>query len=37
MSGIVYCPKCGHHVNIQSGEAVGYCPICDEEVIFLCW
>lgn len=21
-----YCSKCGHHVNIQSGETTGYCP-----------
>lgn len=30
--GIIHCPRCGHHVNIQSGETTGYCPICDEEV-----
>lgn len=29
---ITYCPRCGHHVNIQSGETTGYCPICDKEV-----
>ena len=30
--GITHCPKCGHHVNIQSGETTGYCPLCDKEV-----
>ena len=29
---ITHCPRCGHHVNIQSGETTGYCPICDKEV-----
>ena len=32
MSGIIHCPRCGHHVNIQFGETAGYCPLCDKEV-----
>ena len=32
MSGIVHCPRCGHHINIPSNGAAGYCPICDKEV-----
>ena len=32
MSGIVHCPRCGHHINIHSDGTVGYCPICDKEV-----
>ena len=32
MSGIVHCPRCGHHINIPSDGTVGYCPICDKEV-----
>ena len=32
MSGIVHCPRCGHHINIPSDGTAGYCPICDKEV-----
>lgn len=32
MSGIVHCPRCGHHINIPSNGIAGYCPICDKEV-----
>ena len=32
MSGIVHCPRCGHHINMPSNGAAGYCPICDKEV-----
>lgn len=32
MSGIVHCPRCGHHINIPSDGTVGHCPICDKEV-----
>lgn len=32
MSGIIHCPRCGHHVNIQFGETTEYCPLCDKEV-----
>lgn len=32
MSGIIHCPRCEHHVNIQFGETTGYCPLCDKEV-----
>lgn len=24
--------RCGHHINIPSNGAAGYCPICDKEV-----
>jgi hypothetical protein len=32
MDEITHCPRCGHHVNIQLGESMGYCPLCDKEV-----
>lgn len=27
MSGIIHCPRCGHHVNIQFGETARVLPL----------
>lgn len=27
-----YCKICGHHIEFQYGEELGYCPICDKKI-----
>ena len=27
-----YCKECGHHIEFEHGEFIGYCPICDKKV-----
>ena len=28
-----YCKECGHHIEFEHGELIGYCPICDKKFI----
>lgn len=29
---VTHCPDCGYHVNINSADGTGYCPLCDKIV-----
>ena len=29
---ILHCPHCGHHVYVRSGDTIGFCPVCNQDV-----